>query len=369
MNRYVTRTGATLVAATFVVASALGVRETLLAQTRPTLSKPMLPDVKLTVKESDRRVDVTVDGKPFTSYVWPTTLKKPTLYPVRTGDGVVVTRAFPPGPGERADHPHHVGLWLNYGDVNGFDFWNNSDAIKPEQASKMGSIVQKEITRKESGRGKAELGVKTDWVNGLGQTILEENTTYTFEARPGVRSIDRVTLLRPTGGKVTFTDNKEGMLGMRVIRALEDPNEKSGEFTDAAGRVTKMQNMDTTGVTGVYTSSEGKKGGAVWGTRGKWTMLSGTVEGKPVTIAILDHPGNPGFPTYWHARGYGLFAANPLGQAVFSEGKEKLNFAIGAGESQLFRYRILLLDSAPTSEEMERHYAEWSGAAKGSARR
>jgi hypothetical protein len=88
-----------------------------------------------------------------------------------------------------------------------------------------------------------------------------------------------------------------------------------------------------------------------------------------VTIAILDHPGNPGFPTYWHARGYGLFAANPLGQAVFSEGKEKLNFAIGAGESQMFRYRILLLDSAPTSEEMERHYAEWSGAAKGSARR
>jgi hypothetical protein len=363
MNRHLTRTGATLVAATFVVAGALGGRETLHAQ------KPMLPDVKLTVKESDRRVDVTVDGKPFTSYVWPTTLKKPTLYPVRTGDGVVVTRAFPPGPGERADHPHHVGLWLNYGDVNGFDFWNNSDAIKPDQASKMGSIVQKEITRKESGRGKAELGVKTEWVNGLGQTILEESTTFTFEARPGVRSIDRVTLLRPTGGKVTFTDNKEGMLGLRVIRALEDPNEKSGEFTDAAGRVTKMQNMDTTGVTGSYTSSEGKKGGAVWGTRGKWTMLSGTVEGKPVTIAILDHPGNPGFPTYWHARGYGLFAANPLGQAVFSEGKEKLNFALGAGESQMFRYRILLLDSAPTSEEMERHYAEWSGSAKGSARR
>ena len=129
-------------------------------------TKTPLPDVRLTVKDSDRRVDVTVDGKPFTSYIWPTTLKKPTLYPVRTADGVVVTRGFPPGPGERADHPHHVGLWLNYGDVNGFDFWNNSDAIKPEQAPKMGSIVHKEITRKESGKGRAELGVKTDWVTG-----------------------------------------------------------------------------------------------------------------------------------------------------------------------------------------------------------
>jgi Methane oxygenase PmoA len=355
------RTGAGLLMTTMACAALWSAREGLQAQ-----AKAPAPDVRLTVKESERRVDVTVDGKPFTSYVWPTTLKKPTFYPVRTADGVVVTRGFPPGAGERADHPHHVGLWMNYGDVNGFDFWNNSDAIKPENAPKMGAIVQKEITRKESGKGRAELGVKADWVSGVGQTILEENTTFTFEARPGVRIIDRVTMLRPTAGKVTFTDNKEGMLGLRVIRALEDPNEKSGEFTDAAGRVTKMQNMDTTGVTGVYTSSEGKKGGAVWGTRGKWTMLSGTVAGKPVTVAILDHPGNPGFPTYWHARGYGLFAANPLGQAVFSEGKEKLNFAIGAGESQLFRYRILLLDAAPTAEEMERQYAEWSGAAKGS---
>jgi hypothetical protein len=81
---------------------------------------------------------------------------------------------------------------------------------------------------------------------------------------------------------------------------------------------------------------------------------------------MLDHPGNPGFPTYWHARGYGLFAANPLGQAIFSEGKEKLGFSIAAGESHLFRYRILLFDSAPSPEDMERHYAEWTGAAKGS---
>ena len=65
-----------------------------------------------------------------------------------------------------------------------------------------------------------------------------------------------------------------------------------------------------------------------------------------MTIAILDHPGNPGFPTYWHARGYGLFAANPLGQAVFSEGKEKLNFTLKRGQNQLFRYRVLIADRA-----------------------
>ncbi len=126
--------------------------------------------------------------------------------------------------------------------------------------------------------------------------------------------------------------------------------------------------MDTSGVTGVYTSSEGKKGKDVWGTRGRWTMLAGKVDGKPVTIAMLDHPGNPGHPTYWHARGYGLFAANTLGQGAFSDGKEQLNFVLPAGQSQFFRYRVIIFDSTPTPEDIERQYAAWTGAS-GSARR
>ena len=86
--------------------------------------------VEVKVNEAAKRVDVTIDGKPFTSYIWPDTLKKPVLYPIRTANGTLVTRGFPldPRKGERVDHPHHVGLWLNHGDVNGLDFWNNSDA-------------------------------------------------------------------------------------------------------------------------------------------------------------------------------------------------------------------------------------------------
>src|SRR5580700_6334485 len=86
--------------------------------------------------EQERRVDVTIDGKPFTSYIWPTTLKKPVLYPLRTARGTIITRGYPleQRPGERIDHPHHAGLWFNYENVNGLDFWNNSDAIKAENA-------------------------------------------------------------------------------------------------------------------------------------------------------------------------------------------------------------------------------------------
>jgi len=320
------------------------------------------PRVTLSHPSGQARIDVLVDGKPFTSYIWPGTLKKPTLFPIRSGDGVVVTRGFPPAAGERADHPHHVGLWFNYGDVNGYDFWNHSSAIvDPARLEKMGRIVHAGVTRMDSGRGHAELGVRTRWVTAQnGTPLVDEDTTFTFRATPdGLRVIDRATYLRAAGQDVAFTDNKEGLIGLRVRRALEDPAEKGGEFVDAAGKVTKTAELDSTGVTGVYTSSEGKTGGKVWGTRGKWTTLGGTVDGRPVTIAILDHPGNPGYPTYWHARGYGLFAANPLGQAVFSEGMEKLNFIVKRGQNQLFRYRVLIADRALTPDEMEKQYQTW----------
>src|SRR6516165_1298496 len=104
--------------------------------------------VRIVKNEALRRVDVLVEGQPFTSYIWPETLTKPVLYPVRTAQGTIVTRGFPldPRPGERVDHPHHAGFWLNYGNVNGVDFWNNSVALPAEQKSKMGTIVQRRIT-------------------------------------------------------------------------------------------------------------------------------------------------------------------------------------------------------------------------------
>ena len=145
-------------------------------------------------------------------------------------------------------------------------------------------------------------------------------------------------------------------VAMRVARQLEQPSNEPLVFTDVAGRATPVPVMDNTGVTGEYQSSEGKKGDAVWGTRGRWTMLAGTIGTQPITIAMIDHPKNPGFPTYWHARGYGLFAANPLGQKVFSEGRETMNFTLEPGASATFRYRIVIVDAKATADRIEREF-------------
>lgn len=324
---------------------------------------PAEPTVQVIPNEDARRVDVVVDGSPFTSYIWPTSLKKPTLHPIRTASGRTVTRGYPldPRPGERADHPHHVGLWFNYGDVNGLDFWNNSNAVAADRAPKMGTILHREVVDTESGQGEGSLKVAMDWVDHQGRRLLREETEFVFHAEAdGTRAIDRITTLQALDQPVSFTDNKEGALGLRVTRALEQPATGPVLLTDASGQPAADRVLDNTGVSGRYRSSAGLEGDDVWGTRGEWAMLSGLVEGQPVTVAILDHPRNVGYPTYWHARGYGLFAANPLGQKALSDGKEELNFRLGAGESVTFRHRILFLEGPTPPERIEAEYREWA---------
>ncbi|HEX8183358.1 MAG TPA: PmoA family protein, partial [Blastocatellia bacterium] len=242
------------------------------------------------------------------------------------------------------------------GDVNGLDFWNNSDAIKAADRHKYGSIRHVRIKRMMSGKDRGELEVEMEWIRPDGKPLLREETTFIFYAAPNRNAIDRITKLTAIGERVTLADNKEGMLGLRVARQLEQPSDKPEVFTDASGKPTSVPKMDNAGVSGRYRSSEGKTGDEVWGTRGRWVTLTGRIGQEDITIAILDHPNNPGYPTYWHARGYGLFAANPLGQAVFSNGTHKLNFTLEPNRPATFRYRILILSGETAPQDMESLY-------------
>jgi len=347
---------------TFIVAlAAIGLTPMLSAQTK---------GVTVTPNEAARRVDVTVDGKPFTSYIYPASLKKPVLFPIRTAKGTLITRGFPmePRPGERFDHPHHVGLWFNHGDVNGLDFWNNSTDISADRAPKMGTILHRRVVEAKSGTDRGELVVESEWVTAENKPLLRERTHYVFRAGADQRSIERNTTLTALDQKVVFKDNKEGSLGLRMARALEQPSDKPEVFTDATGKPTKVPVLNNEGVTGSYTSSEGLKGDAVWGTRGKWTMLTGTVEGEPVTVAILDHPSNPTYPTYWHARGYGLFSANVFGRKVFKDTEPELVVTLEPGKSLAFRHQVLVLSGPPSTAAIERAHQAFAASATSTSR-
>ena len=311
--------------------------------------------VQVTRDDAHSKVDVTIDGAPFTSYLWSTGQKKPVLYPLIASDGVTVTRGYPLAPRdkERVDHPHHAGMWFNYGNVNGFDFWNNSDAIPEPQRPKMGTIRHERVVSATSGKDQGDLTVASVWTTGAGQDILQQTTHYVFSKHGDTRVVDQIVTLKALD-RAVFNDDKEGLLGIRVAHFLESPTEKGGIFMDAAGRPTKVDAPDTTGATGLYRTSEGIEGDKVWSTRGTWCSLTGTSEGKTVTVAILDHRGNPGYPTYWHARGYGLFAANPLGDHIFDPKAAEHKFTIEKGASATFTYRVILFAHAATADEMNK---------------
>jgi hypothetical protein len=318
--------------------------------------------VKLVRVDEKNRVDVFINGTLFTSYQYPKNSEKPFLFPVFAPNGSVITRGFPiePRKGERVDHPHHIGIWFNHGSVNGLDFWNNSSAIPADKKNEYGHIEHQKIVNAESGK-KGVLEVVMNWDDNKGNTLLREETKYIFSGEKNSRIIDHQTKLTAINGPVTIGESKEGLFAIRVDRAFEMPSNESLIFTDDKGNPTTVKATDNTGVTGMYTSSKGLTGDAVWGTRNDWVMLSGKKDNVTISICIFDNPKNPGYPAYAHARGYGLFSINNLGQNAYDPKQEKKSFKLEKGESMTLYHRFYVQSGSElTPENANKIFQEFS---------
>jgi len=306
-------------------------------------------DIKFVDHPASKKVDVTINGKLFTSLLYADSLKKHVLYPIIAKNGATVTRGYPVAPlaGDQVDHPHQIGLWFNYGDVNGADYWNNSTKIDTNKKA-YGTIKLKTIKDLKEGKGKAELTVLSTWYNPGGKAVLAEESKFVFREEGKIRLIERFTTLKALTD-VSFKDNKEGLFGMRVARQLEHPSEKAvGVYTQSGIE----KRIDKKITTGNYESSTGIKGEDVFGTRAPWLKLSGRIDGKPVAVVIMDSPQNLNYPGFWMARGYGLFAINPLGAEFYTNGKERLNSALAKGRTVTFNYAVAIADEL-TKPEIE----------------
>jgi hypothetical protein len=324
----------------------------LIPATRSAAQSAQFVPIQIVSDPSHHTVIVTAGAIAFASFLYPDTLEKPVLYPIYAPDGQVITRGFPlqPRSGDPIDHPHHIGLWFNYENVNGLDFWNNSYAIPADKKNKYGWIRTDSVSTRSDNPNEGTLTYIARWTDQQNTNLLIEHTTYRFTATEHERIIDRITTLTAQTD-IHFPDAKDGMLGLRVTKELQIPSNAPGEFIDDKGNITKVAAGNTLDINGNYLTSAGKTGDSAWGTRGSWCMLYGKKGNDTVSIVIIDHPANPGYPTYWHARGYGLFAANPLGQKIFSKGAETLDFHLDKGQSVTFRYRIVLAadhDRLPT---------------------
>lgn len=256
---------------------------------------------------------VSINEKHFTDFFFPDSLPKQVLYPIHAPSGTTITRGFPmaPLPGEPTDHPHHLGLWLNFGDVNGLDFWNNSYEVPANKRHLFGKIHLRGITQVEEG-SVGTIRYESLWQDHKGVALLDEATTYQFQQSGEEWVIDRFTTLT-ANIPVTFTDNKEGVFGLRL------PHEKVK-----------------------YINSNGLKDDAVWGKSASWCMMNEQMKSDSISIVLFDHPYNETYPTRWHARGYGLFSANPMGSRVFDPQAPLYKRTLKPGESISFRFRVVI---------------------------
>lgn len=309
------------------------------AQQRPVISVIDLP--------AEKKVIVRINDQLFTQLLYADSLAKPILFPIQAADGLPITRGFPlePRSDDPTDHPHQVGMWMNYEKVNGIDFWNNSFAIPSDKKHLYGRI----ITRKISATASGETGMieyDAEWINTTGIVLLKEKTRLEFFQEGKIRGIDRTTELT-AATQISMPDAKDGLLGIRVAHELELPVNEISEYKDGNGNQTTIAKTRDLTVNGDFITSTGKKGDAAWGTRGNWCMLFGKRAGVPISITMIDHPNNLGYPTYWHARNYGLLAANPLGQKIFSNGEANLNYKMIKGKSLRFQYRVVITAGLP----------------------
>jgi hypothetical protein len=307
------------------------------------LTLPLAAQVK--IAPSSDRIAVEINGQPFTTLFFGADANKPYLYPLRSASGKAVTRSFPMEmvEGERRDHPHHRGLWFAHSDVNGIDFWANENSQK---GSKTGRIVLRKILETKGGQSSGSIAAAFDWLDPAGHSILNETRRMVFYAEPKQRAIDFYITLTPAG-PVTFGDIKDGLFAIRVAPSLE-------EQADGAPAAPQR--------TGHIVNAAGARGEAeVWGKRAPWADYYGEVDGEKLGIAILDHPGNPRHPPYWHARGYGLFAANPFGVREFERDKTKDgSLTLAPGQTLRFRYRVIIHSGDAASAGIQAQFEKYA---------
>jgi len=284
------------------------------ARERAVKPQPASPTQGVQFQKGPDQIEIRVGGNPFTSYHF-RGYNKPIFFPLRTASGKVVTRGWPMISGiqgEAHDHPHHKGLWLTHGSVNGVDFWS--------EGGKTGKIVHREFLETQEGQQVGILKSLNDWITPTGQKILEELREVRIYSRPGIRILDFDFQLRAVNGPVLFGDTKEGTFGIRLSHLFRE--ESGGRIENSAGGVGETQ---------------------CWGKQAEWVDFTAQIQGETVGVAILNHPSSFRFPTYWHVRAYTLFAANPFGWHDFLNDPSKDGSSrLEAGQSIIFRYRVII---------------------------
>ena len=296
------------------------------------------------------RVRVEIGGQLFTEYVHGDGASRPYCYPILAPDGTPLTRNFPmkDTPGEDRDHPWHRSFWFAHSMVNGVDFWNEAGGDAGKSPKDKGRTVQETFLETTSGPT-GVIRTRNRLVAPDGRLICTDERTLRFHSSAAGRFIDfESTLQAMPDGPLLLGDNKDGTMAIRLAQWMTLPHNYEKREIPGNGHIV---------------TATGERDAAAWGKRADWCDYHAPREGKTYGVAIFDHPQNLRHPTWWMARDYGLFAANPFGQHDFEGRKDQPHlgdYTIPAGGSLTLRYRFYFHLGDETTARVAEHYAEYA---------
>ncbi len=286
------------------------------------------------------------NGELLTILRYSDTLVKPFFHPVNTLEGTPVTRGWPmdPRPMEPVDHPHQTGLWLNFGDVNGYDFWNNKSGISSENKHRYGRINSQVAQILSHDERSAEFLLVSEWIGGNQERLILDSSYITIKVEKNYWGLQRRSNLHATE-TLRISDNKEGLFAIRVARELQSDTKSDALVLDSSLSLTKFRAIDDK--TGRYFNPDQDQAEKIWGTCNPWVGLNGIIGKDSVCLVIFDHPKNIHHPPRWHARDYGLFSVNNFGNQSYDPGSAKLEIEVNPGESISLLHKILIFSNHP----------------------
>jgi hypothetical protein len=304
--------------------------------------------VKLTTLAD--RVRVEIDGQLFTEYVFGDGATRPYCYPILAVDGTPLTRDFPmkQTEGEDTDHPWHRSLWFAHSMVNGVDFWNEGTGDAGRSPKDKGKTAH-DVLVETAGGATGVIRARNRWLAPDGKLVCTDERTLRFRGTAGVRMIDyEVTWHALPDKPLLIGDNKDGTMAVRLAQWMTMPH--------------KYKKQDLPGNGHIVTSTGARDAGA-WGKRADWCDYHAPHEGKVYGVAIFDHPQNLRHPTWWMARDYGLFGANPFGQHDYENLKDQPHigdYTIPAGGSLTLRYRFVFHTGDEQAARLAELYADYA---------
>jgi hypothetical protein len=306
-------------------------------------------DVKLI--QGDGRIRVEIGGQLFTEYVYEGASRS-YCYPILAPDGTPLTRDFPMKntPGEEQDHPWHRSFFFAHSMVGGVDFWNEGTGDNEAAPANKGHTVVDGAVETTSGRV-GVIHVRDRWLDHDGVLVCTDERTLRFHASDAGRFIDfEITLNAPADRPLLFGDNKDGTMAVRVAEWMT---------------MARKTRRGPVGGTGHIVTAKGDRDAQAWGKRADWADYHAEHAGRTYGVAIFDSPQNLRHPTWWMARDYGLFGANPFGQHDYENLRDQPHlgdYAVPAGGSLTLRYRFFFHLGDEVASGIAEQYAEYAKA-------